>query len=601
VIYNGRSLLAKDKPFHHYDFDLLTDIEHGRLGKNLEETVIRVLESDQGKSMKLADVTPDLHFSMSSFCGRYSSSSGRRTDVSSVLAESAIEGVDFGPLTIRVDDAVNDKTVESASSSSSSSASSSSSDISIYFVIDPLSMAAQRAASLIKLISSQLHIPQTIILTPRSEISEFPLQNFYRFVLSSYDQENAVAIFRNLPRQHTLTVRIDAPEPWNIQASSASQDIDNLRCEGELCGDVGSASKDTTAISYALKNILVAGQCFELRDMGMPPPPNGLQLILSHTQPNTSGPSTSSSSPSSVAYPSADTLVMQNLGYFQLQANPGLWSLSLAAGRASDLFDIFGTAGQPVASMPIAVRSFADIVHRVSVKKKPGMEDIPLLLEEGKGGQDEDGKGVVGASPGGGGGILSSLSSLFGGSAQAPSPVSSDKNETIHVFSLATGHMYERLLRIMMLSVTKRTSSPVKFWLFENYLSPTFKASAAAMSQEYGFELGYVTYKWPEWLTQQTQKQRIIWGYKILFLDVLFPLNVKKVIYVDADQVVRADLKELWDLDLQGKPYAYTPFCDSREETLGFQFWRQGYWADHLRGKPYHISALYVVDLQRFR
>jgi len=38
-----------------------------------------------------------------------------------------------------------------------------------------------------------------------------------------------------------------------------------------------------------------------------------------------------------------------------------------------------------------------------------------------------------------------------------------------------------------------------------------------------------------------------------------------------------------------------------REETLGFQFWRSGYWADHLRGLPYHISALYVVDLTKFR
>jgi UDP-glucose:glycoprotein glucosyltransferase len=70
---------------------------------------------------------------------------------------------------------------------------------------------------------------------------------------------------------------------------------------------------------------------------------------------------------------------------------------------------------------------------------------------------------------------------------------------------------------------------------------------------------------------------------------------------VDADQVVRADLAELWNLDLQGHAYAYTPFCTSREETLGFQFWQQGYWKDHLRGRPYHISALYVVDLQRFR
>ena len=43
------------------------------------------------------------------------------------------------------------------------------------------------------------------------------------------------------------------------------------------------------------------------------------------------------------------------------------------------------------------------------------------------------------------------------------------------------------------------------------------------------WQVAYVTYKWPEWLKQQTQKQRIIWGYKILFLDVLFPLSVKKV------------------------------------------------------------------------
>lgn len=57
------------------------------------------------------------------------------------------------------------------------------------------------------------------------------------------------------------------------------------------------------------------------------------------------------------------------------------------------------------------------------------------------------------------------------------------------------------------------------------------------MSKEYGFEYELVQYKWPRWLHQQTEKQRTIWGYKILFLDVLFPLNVKKIIFVDADQV----------------------------------------------------------------
>jgi lipopolysaccharide biosynthesis glycosyltransferase len=40
-------------------------------------------------------------------------------------------------------------------------------------------------------------------------------------------------------------------------------------------------------------------------------------------------------------------------------------------------------------------------------------------------------------------------------------------------------------------------------------------------------------------------------AYKILFLDVLFPLSVGRVIFVDSDQVVRSDLKELMDLDMK--------------------------------------------------
>ena len=89
--------------------------------------------------------------------------------------------------------------------------------------------------------------------------------------------------------------------------------------------------------------------------------------------------------------------------------------------------------------------------------------------------------------------------------------------------------------------------------------------------------------------------------YKILFLDVLFPLSVDKFIFVDADQIVRTDLQELVDFDLEGAPYGYTPFCDSRKEMDGFRFWKSGYWANHLAGRKYHISALYVVDLKKFR
>lgn len=63
------------------------------------------------------------------------------------------------------------------------------------------------------------------------------------------------------------------------------------------------------------------------------------------------------------------------------------------------------------------------------------------------------------------------------------------------------------------------------------------------MAKEYNFQYELVQYKWPRWLHQQTEKQRTIWGYKILFLDVLFPLDVKKIIFVDADAVSSSHIK----------------------------------------------------------
>ena len=175
------------------------------------------------------------------------------------------------------------------------------------------------------------------------------------------------------------------------------------------------------------------------------------------------------------------------------------------------------------------------------------------------------------------------------------------EDEGLNIFCVATGHLYERLLKIMMLSVMKTTKTPVKFWILKNFLSPSLKEFIPEYAKRYGFQYEYVHYKWPRWLNQQKERQRTIWGYKILFLDVLFPLNLKKIIFVDTDQIVRTDLTELRDLDLGGAPYGYTPFCDSNTEMEGFRFWKQGYWRNHLAGRKYHISAIYVVDLVKFR
>ncbi|CAI4213325.1 unnamed protein product [Parascedosporium putredinis] len=289
---------------------------------------------------------------------------------------------------------------------------------------------------------------------------------------------------------------------------------------------------------YELRNILIEGHSRMTTKNAAPP--SGAQLVLG-TEKNPH---------------SADTIIMANLGYFQFKANPGIYNIRLQNGRSSEIFEI-------------------ESVGAYGYEASPGDEGTSIALMDFKG---------TTLYP-----RLQRKGSAF------------DEQAEINIFSVASGHLYERMLNIMMLSVMKHTDHTVKFWFIEQFLSPSFKDSIPHLAQEYGFRYEMVTYKWPHWLRQQREKQREIWGYKILFLDVLFPLSLDKVIFVDADQIVRADMMDLVNLDLGGAPYGFTPMCDSRTEMEGFRFWKQGYWANYLRGLPYHISALYVVDLRRFR
>lgn len=245
---------------------------------------------------------------------------------------------------------------------------------------------------------------------------------------------------------------------------------------------------------------------------------------------------------------SDQTTVMANYGYFQLKASPGRWNLRV--------FD--ETKEYPIEEGGrVQITSFGGAYAHLEIDR----DGVPLSVIKFRRPQAD-----------------------------------------INVFSLASGLFYERLLRIMIRSVLKQAgSSTVKFWLLETTLSPQGREALEKMASHYGFEYELISYKWPFWLNSQTRKHRTIWAYKVLFLDVLFPLNLKRVIFVDADQVVRSSLKELMDLDLKGHVYAMTPFCNDKAEMAEYRFWQHNYWKNHLRGRPYHISALFVVDLDLLR
>lgn len=434
----------------------------------------------------------------------------------------------------------------------------------IVAICDPVSNAAQKLGPVLLVLQEVVNANIRVVLNAREKHSEMPLKSFYRFVLEPeplFTEGGELAPgpharFTGIPESPILTQNYHPPENWLVEVVESIHDLDNIKLESVESG---------VHSEFELEYLLLEGHCFE-QSTGNPP--RGLQFTLGNTK-----------QPVMV-----DTIVMANLGYFQLKANPGAWLLKLRHGRSADIYSIASHEGTdtPAGSedVQVVMSSFKSHVVKVRVAKKPGKQHMQLLSDD-----DDDG----------GGGLWNSITSTF------TSGAAEDQDETVNIFSVASGHLYERFLRIMMVSVLRHTKAPVKFWFLKNFLSPNFKDALPLLAKEYGFEYELVQYKWPRWLHQQSEKQRIIWGYKILFLDVLFPLDIKKIIFVDADQVVRADIKDLNSEDLDGAPYGFVPFCDSRKEIEGFRFWKQGYWRNHLAGRKYHISALFVVDLKKFR
>ena len=457
--------------------------------------------------------------------------------------------------------------------------------ISGVFFIDPLSHFAPSVSGMLLSFMETVPMELTLVLMPKAGLNELPLKNYYRYVftpsprfapdgLQKMIQETAE--FDHLPEDKILTMNVKTPGGWLISTKRAALDLDNILLKPV---DLRRVSAE-----YSLDYLLVEGSCSDVSAGGQPP--RGLKIRLG-----------TASNPHVV-----DTIVMSNLGYFQLKANPGAWDLTLAPGRGSEIYEIQNLRSLHSASMTAYVDALSSDRLSLKVHKRNGMERASLEEEEVQ--EDKDGF----------------WSNLFNSGAPAKPK---EDDDTVHVFSVASGHLYERFLRIMMLSVRENTKSKVKFWIIKNFLSPAFVQTIDALGQELGFEVELVQYQWPEWLRGQTEKQRKIWGYKILFLDVLFPQSLKRVIFIDADQVVRTDLKQLMTIDLHGAPYGFTPFCDGtwlkdqnekdpeatgvqefkrgRAETRGFRFWDSGFWREHLRGRPYHISALFVVDLDLLR
>ncbi|KAH7906009.1 glycosyltransferase family 24 protein [Hygrophoropsis aurantiaca] len=455
----------------------------------------------------------------------------------------------------------------------------------IAILLDPLSEAAQRWSSILNIWPDIFPDVFVELYINPSQHTEIPLKRFYRYNVAArlmYDENGqeipAQVTFNGLPEEPIYTLGMDVPPSWLVRPREALYDLDNIQL-----GTLSPEDRENGLHAlFALDYIVIEGHA---REENTNNPPRGVQLQL-----------TTSTDPT----PIDDTQVVLNLGYLQFKAKPGIFQLEIREGRSRDVFEMESVGGEGWNSPTVAeigneltVMSFEGLTIYPRMTRKSGMEEVDVLedlVEVSKPHSVIDD-------------IVSRVTSLFKPKDNIATDLvaKGDGQADINIFTVASGLLYERFVSIMIVSVLRNTKSSVKFWFIENFLSPTFLEFIPHMAAEYGFQYELVTYKWPSWLRAQKEKQRIIWAYKILFLDVLFPMDLKKVIFVDADQIVRADLQELVDLDLHGAPYGYTPMGDDNYDMEGFRFWKTGYWKDFLAGRPYHISALYVVDLVRFR
>ncbi|KAN0126165.1 glycosyltransferase family 24 protein [Lactarius tabidus] len=256
------------------------------------------------------------------------------------------------------------------------------------------------------------------------------------------------------------------------------------------------------------------------RERGTNSPPCGLQLQLAahHGMP-------------------IDTLIVENLGYLQLKAAPSVYHLEIYEKCGREVFAVEGAGNE---GWIVMVTSFEGLMLFPRLERLPGQE----FADDYSGNPRRKSW-----SP------SEFISSVF-----KPSEGKGEAGE-INIFTVASGLLFAS---IMILSVLRNTMHTMKFWFIENFLSPSF--------------LEFI----PHFAKQYSVKQRFIWAYKILFLDVLFPMDLNNVFFVDADQV-------------HGAPYGDAPMDDDSEDMEGFRFWKTGYWEHFLRG------AVYVVDLVRFR
>ena len=295
-----------------------------------------------------------------------------------------------------------------------------SSSVHITGVLNPLDSKASYFASTLRMLSSMSGVRFTVRMNPSLRVTSLPLQKFSRFnmrvtpAFNSDGYEIAPAtVFTGIPPRSVLTMQLHTPRSIVAMAEEALYDLDNLRLS-DVTGVVEAI--------YSVNSILIEGHARADQE----PTPSGLQLSLSTDDDSSS----------------LDTIVMETLGYFQFRGQPGRWKLSIRPGVSSDLYEMKSVGAWGWQSPSVDVTGSYIVLNQLSgvltfpiVRKRLGKEMDSLVAQVNE---------------------LKNVSFKDHVKAKVNDMVSfvlgrRSLHADINIFTIASGHLYERMTYIMIL------------------------------------------------------------------------------------------------------------------------------------------------------
>jgi UDP-glucose:glycoprotein glucosyltransferase len=171
--------------------------------------------------------------------------------------------------------------------------------------------------------------------------------------------------FRDLPIEPIYTFGLDEPSSWLVRPREALYDLDNVQLSA-LSGD--ERQRGVEAV-FELDYIIVGEHA---RETGTNSPPRSVQLQLA----------------SHDGRPVDDTLVVENLGYLQFKATPGVYHLEICDGRGREVFWLESAGNEGLFSPPfgeagneVTVTSFEGLTLYPRLARLPDQESLDVLQD----------------------------------------------------------------------------------------------------------------------------------------------------------------------------------------------------------------------------